>query len=319
VAAATLVTGCVFVPPIEPPPPVAAEPEVAPPAPVETHVVPPAQPEPLHTAVLVSDDIPEYVRIAEEIRRHQTDRVSIHNLDGRQANAESALDEISRVKPSRVVAIGLLAATVGRRVDAPMVFCQVYNYQDHDLLSPTSKGVYLLPPFANQLEAWRNLSPDLKRIGILTGPGQEALIAEIRDVVEQSALTLTVETVQSDKEALFAFKERMTPRIDGLWLLPDNRILSPEVVREIISYSAKHRKQVVVFGDALLGLGALMSVTSDERDVAERVLARFDDMSANRRLLGPDMQQLTMMHMNVNRDVAAHLGLVVPDQIVGAR
>ena len=41
----------------------------------------------------------------------------------------------------------------------------------------------------------------------------------------------------------------MTHAIDGLWLLPDNRILSPDVVREMMSYSAKHKKQVVVFGN----------------------------------------------------------------------
>jgi hypothetical protein len=86
-----------------------------------------------------------------------------------------------------------------------------------------------------------------------------------------------------------------------------------------MSYGAKHRKQIVVFGDNFLGLGALLSVTSDERDVAERVLARFDDMSETGRLLGPDMQQLTEIHTAVNPDVANYLGLVVPGQIIGAR
>ena len=318
---AVLVAGCVLVPPappVEPPPPiepVAAEPEIAPPPPAPVVPAPRRAP---RTAVLVSDDIPEYMRIAEEILRRDPEHVTVHNLDGQQANAESVLTEIDRVSSDRVIAIGLLAATIGRRSGAPMVFCQVYNYQDYDLLSPTSKGVYLLPPFALQLEAWKRLSKDLKAIGVLTGPGQEALIAEIQQTVERSGLTLAVATVRSDQEALLAFKD-MTQAIDGLWLLPDNRILSPDVIREIMSYSAKHRKQVVVFGNALLGLGALMSVTSDERDVAERVLARFENVSENGRLLGPDMQQLTKIHTDVNHEVARYLELVVPDQIIGAR
>ena len=324
VLSATLSAGCVFAPPtetVEPPPPVepiVAEPEPAPPppAPVEPPAPPPrAAP---RTAVLVSDDIPEYMRIAEEIQRRDPDHVTVHNLDGQQAKAESTLAEIDRVNSDRVVAIGLLAATVGRRADMPMVFCQVYNYQDYDLVSPTSKGVQLLPPFALQLEAWKSLAPQLQRIGIVTGPAQDVLIAEIRQVVERAGLTLTVATVQSDQEALLAFKD-MTLGIDGLWLLPDNRILSPDVVREMMSYSAKHRKQVVVFGSGLLGLGALMSVTSDERDVADRVLARFANTAENGRLLGPDMQQLTKIHTDVNHDVANYLGLVVPEQIIGAR
>ena len=320
-----LVAGCVYAPPAppvevsSPVEPIIAEPDVAPPprAPVVPRVVPAPRPTP-RTAVLVSDDIPEYMRIAEEIQRRDADHVTVHNLDGEQANAESTLAEIAGANSDRVIAIGLLAATVGRQISAPMVFCQVYNYQDYDLLSPTSKGVYLLPPFALQLDAWQSLSHDLKRIGVVTGPGQDALIAEIQQAVEQAGLSLTVATVQSDQEALVAFKD-MTRAIDGLWLLPDNRILSPGVVHEIMAYSAKHRKQIVVFGDGFLDLGALMSVTSDDRDVAERVLARFEDVSENGGLLGPDMQQLTKIHTDVNIEVANSLGLVVPYQIIGAR
>jgi ABC-type uncharacterized transport system substrate-binding protein len=296
---------------------VVVEPEPAPPAPPPVEAPAPApRPRP-RTAILVSDDIPEYMRIAEDLRQRDAEHMTVYNLDGIPAKADGVLAEFGATA-DRVIAIGLLAATVGRRAEKPMVFCQVYNYQDYDLLSSTSKGVQLLPPFGLQLEAWKSLSPELKRIGIVTGPSQEALVAEIQEVVDEAGLTLEVKTVQSDQEALLAFKD-MTQSIDGFWLLPDNRILSPEVVREIMSYSAKHRKQVIVFGNTLLGLGALMSVTSDEHDVADRVLARFENMSQNGQLRGPDMQQLTKIHTDVNHDVANYLELDVPDQIIGAR
>lgn len=319
-SAALLLGACVFAPPTPPvdgpaPEPLVVEPEPPPPAPEPVVVRPPAPP---RTAILVSDDIPEYMRIAEEIERRDAAHVTVHNLDGKDANAETALAAVLDASSDRIVAIGLLAATVGRRAEMPMVFCQVYNYQDYDLVSPTSKGVQMLPPFELQLEAWRSIAPGLNSIGIVTGPGQGALIADIQKVVEHAGLTLTIATVQSDQEALVRFKD-MTHAIDGLWLLPDNRILSPNVVREMMSYSAKHKKQVVVFGSGLLGLGALMSVTSDERDVADRVLARFEDMSDSGQLRGPDLQQLTKIHTSVNRDIARHLGLAIPDAQIGAR
>jgi ABC-type uncharacterized transport system substrate-binding protein len=258
------------------------------------------------------------MRIAEEIQRRDAEHVTVHNLDGSEANAVTTLAKIDGASSDRIVAIGLLAATVGRRAEMPMVFCQVYNYQDYDLVSPSSKGVQLLPPFDLQLEAWRSLAPELKSIGIVTGPGQDALIADIQEAVERAELTLTVATVQSDQEALVRFKD-MTHAIDGLWLVPDNRILSPNVVREMMSYSAKHKKQVVVFSSGLLGLGALMSVASDERDVADRVLARFENMSESGQLRGPDLQQLTKIHASVNEDIARHLGLAIPEALIGAR
>jgi ABC-type uncharacterized transport system substrate-binding protein len=258
------------------------------------------------------------MRIAEEIQRRDPDHVTVHDLDGQEANAGTTLSEIDGANSDRIVAIGLLAATIGRKTDVPMVFCQVYNYQDYDLVSPTSKGVQFLPPFSLQLVAWKTLAPELQSIGIVTGPGQDTLVAEIQRVVEAAGLTLLVETVQSDQEALLEFKE-MTLAVDGFWLLPDNRILSPDVVREMLSYSAQRRKQVVVFGNGLLGLGALMSVSSDEVDIAERVLVRFENMSEDGQLRGPDIQQLTKIHTNVNHDAANRLGLTVPDAFIGTR
>ena len=124
------------------------------------------------------------------------------------------------------------------------------------------------PPFDLQLDAWQTLSPALRSVGVIAGPNQDGLIAEIEEAAAAANVELLSRTVHSDKEALLAFK-RLTPNIQGLWLLPDNRILSPRVVREIMSYSAKRKTQIVVFGPSLLGFGALMSVTSTADDVAE--------------------------------------------------
>ena len=71
-----------------------------------------------------------------------------------------------------------------------MVFCQVFNYLEHDLLSPKSKGVKLLPPFRLQLDAWKELSPALQSIGLVIGPNQEALIAEATEAAEAYGIEL---------------------------------------------------------------------------------------------------------------------------------
>ena len=291
--------------PVPPAPIVELTPEASRPPP------PPAQPAPVvpvRTAVLLSDDIPEFTAISDEIeRRADSEHLVVYNLDGNLANIPRIKTEAAGV--DQIIAIGLLAASVGREIESKrMVFCQVFNYQDHNLLSTTTKGVNFLPPFDIQLQRWTAIAPDMRDIGILTGPNQEDLIAEIRAATESQGIGLAVREVSSDKEALYAFK-RLTPDIQGLWLLPDNRILSPGVVREIMSYSARHRKQVLVFGANLLGIGGLLSITSDPGDVAEQVLARLDQLSADGNLAGPDMRPLTTLHVEINPEVARHLGI----------
>ena len=104
--------------------------------------------------------------------------------------------------------------------------------------------------------------------------------------------------------------KRMVPRIDGFWLLPDNRVLSPSVLRGMMSYGAKHKRQIVVFNDKLLPLGALMSVSSDPDDVAEQVARLLDHAGAGGT---PVVAPLTRINVRINPAVADELGLIVPE------
>lgn len=315
--------GCAFFPstvetvqpaPVPPPPAAAvAEPVDIAPAPP----LPPAPSRPKRTVVLLSDDIPEFATIAAEIEaRADNDNLTILNLDGTPLNIPRVKTEAEGA--DQIIAIGLLAATVGLEIESKqLVFCQVYNYRDYDLLSATSKGVSLLPPFDLQLDHWTRLDPDLRSVGIITGPNQEDLVEEARAAAERHGIDLSVRNVSSDKEALYTFR-LLTPEIQGLWMLPDNRILSPEVVREIMAYSARHRKGVVVFGANLLSLGGLMSMTADAGDVAEQALRRLRQISANGNLAGPEMSPLTKVRVEVNPEIARHLGLSIPEALASS-
>lgn len=298
------------------PPPVVAEPTPEPvpePEPPAPDPVPEPAPEPAlsRVAILVSDDIPLFNSVADKVRRRlEPGEHTVHNLDGHPANSNRIIEEIQGIEPDQVVSVGLLAAQVGRQLDGvPMIFCYVFNYQDHDLITPYSKGVNLLPPFGMQLEAWRELSPGLSRVGVITGPNQEDLVDEIQKASETQEIELFARTVHSDQEALYVFK-RLTPDIQGLLLLPDNRILSPRVVREMMSYAARHRIQIVVFGSALLDFGAFMAITARDGDVADQVVARLGNLNDEGLPVGPDMTPLTRMDREINPDVAQHLGVV---------
>lgn len=315
-AISTLLGGCARLLPSvdtpEPPQSVATSPA----APEHRPVLPPVlPPKPAQVAILLSDDVPVFVSVADQLRRRLGDEHhTIHILDGHPANTRRILEEVESSDPDQVISIGLLAAQVGRQLDdVPMVFCCVFNYQEHDLISSTSKGVNLLPPFSMQLEAWRKFSPNLERIGVISGPSQDALIAEIKQAAAEVGIELLSRTVHSDQEALYGFK-RLAPEIQGLWLLPDNRILSPRVIREIMSYGGKHRIQIVVFGSGLLNLGGLMAITSRVGDVADQVVARLEHKAEDGRLTGPGMMPLTQMDLEINQDIARHLGLILSER-----
>jgi ABC-type uncharacterized transport system substrate-binding protein len=267
-------------------------------------------------AVVLSNELPDFVAIANELEnRLGNEKVTVHNLDGKPGNAEHVLAEVDAAGADQLVAVGLLAAKVGREQQSrPMVFCQTYNYKQYGLLSETSKGIGLLPPFDKQFDTGHELDSKLKRIGLLSGPNQEDLLAEIRLAGDDKGIEVISRVVNSDKEALLEFK-RMMANIQGLIILPDNRILSPGVLRELMSLGAKHRTQIAVYAPGLLNLGALVSFTGRPTDIAGAVITRLENIQTDGRIPGPDLVPLKDISVQVNPAVADHLSLIIPARL----
>lgn len=305
-----VLAGCSSAPPIiERPTPVEVPAEPAPlePAtpmaelPPSPAVKAPPPPPPPPIGIVVSSDIEAYAAVADALRlRLGEDRSRVFDLGGDASASARVHEAMASSGIRRYVAVGHLAATAEDLSSA--IFCQVLNYEPDGLLEKAAGGVKLLPPFELQLERWQALSPALQSIGVVTGPGQDALLAEIRQAVVDAGLQFHARIARSDKEALNAFK-RLVPTIDGFWMLPDHRILSPGVIREIMAYGTKHQKQIVVFNDKLLPLGALMSMTSEPDDVANQVIGLLARTTAGAE---PEMAPLTRVRVKLNPNVASN-------------
>jgi ABC-type uncharacterized transport system substrate-binding protein len=276
---------------------------------VKVTPMPEAAQQPVRTAILISDDAAHYQLVAEEIiRRMPAANYEVFHFEGSDHQVPGVLKELESYAPDQLVAVGLLAARTARmRPGLPLVFCRVFDYQSNSLISSNSIGVKLLPPFDLQMEAWKALNPDLQNIGVIMGPHQEDLAREITTSAARHGIEVKTVTVGSDQEALFKFK-RLVPAVEGMMILPDNRILSVTVLEELMAYGIRHRKQIVVFNDRLLKFGALMSITSNDGDVADQIIELMlnprPSATAHMRLV-----PLTSMQVAFNAGVASELGL----------
>lgn len=269
--------------------------------------VPPASSTLLPVTILLSDDLPAYSGIADELVKRLTEQPVIINLQGDTVSTAVTPELLRQTDKHRVVAIGPLAAQTAMRLTArQVVFCQVFNYRVHGLSKKHTRGVSFLPPMELQFRAWKKLDPGLQRVGVITGPGYEKLIEDARKAAQHHGIELFHRTVQTDMEMLYDFK-RLTPEIQGLWLLPDDRILSRRVLREIMSYSAKHQREVVVFHPELLRFGGLMSISSVDADVAEQVIAALHAVSRRTGATVDDLLPLKQVRIEVNSRVAQSL------------
>jgi len=207
------------------------------------------------------------------------------------------------------VAIGLPAARIARdEFRGPVVFAQVFNYKELLVEGRAIKGVAAMPPFDLHVQDWKKLDPQVRRIGLIVSPTHTDLVPQAELAARNASITVKHEVSGSDRETLYLFK-RLAPQIDGLWLIPDDRILSPAVLRDLMAYAVTHRVRVCVFSDTLLDWGALMSASATPTDIARTLHRVLETMMAGRTNALPPLTPLSELAIRINTSVAGRLGI----------
>ena len=160
-------------PEITPPPTIAAEPEIEPTPPPPPPVQQPIAP---LVAVVISDRASAYVDVADALGEY-LEEYEVYDLGDQSLSAKDAFAAIAESRALAVVAIGLPAAKAAQKFSTkPVVFSQVFNFNDYDFVGDDMKGVAVLPPINLQMEAWRELDPSIRNVGAILGAGHEQLI-----------------------------------------------------------------------------------------------------------------------------------------------
>lgn len=268
----------------------------------------PAREQPMFkVAVVLSSRASAYTGVSEGLAG-LLDNVEVYDLSDRSLSPRDAFTAIHNSGAGAVVAIGLRAAVYARDyAEIPAVFAQVFNDTGNQLIGDTVRGVAAIPPLAAQLDAWLKVTPGLKSVGAIVGSGHEKLLLEAADAAADRGLAFHHRVATSDRETLYIFT-RMLANIDGFWLFPDNRVLSATVLSEIFADASRHGVQIAVFNDSLLSLGASLSTTTDQQDIARTIAGILKQIQSSGVETVPVYSPLHDIHIRVNdslRQVAA--------------
>jgi len=290
-----------------------AAPAPPPPPATTTSSRPDAPTPPRREVAILFNGAPGYSEVATQLRKLlpvTTYRLTVVNVD--DVSSPAVLTSLRGKSGLFVVAIGLPAARIARdKLTAPVVFAQVFNYQELLVTGKTVRGVASMPPLDLQVQEWKKLDPKLRRMGLIVSSSHTDLIPQAERAATAASLAIRHEISASDRETLYLFK-RLAPQIDGLWLVPDDRILSPAVLRELLSYAVSHGVRVCVFSDSLLQWGALMSASPTPEDTARTLRRVLDTMMAGGAKTTPALTPLSEVGVRFNLQVAMRLGLPIP-------
>ena len=301
--AGLLLSGCASmyspdVPVVEDPPVVIVE------TPLDTITVTPLTRKPWDfelpsVAIVMTSNQPAYADVAVELAE-RVEHYQVYDLGDDSQPPVSVLRLINDSNSDVVVAIGLRAAQSSvAMADKPVIFSQVFNYQDHKLLTDNSRGVAAIAPLDAQIAAWKKIDPTMVRVGVIIGEGHDDLIQQARDAAARHDIELRVQVTRSDQETLYFFR-RMIRDIDGFWLFPDNRILSGRILQEMLADANRQQVPVTVPSEAMLELGATLSITTVAADIARTIVKVIREIQAGGLARVPPITPLSEIRVETN-------------------
>ncbi len=246
--------------------------------PVGTSVTKPQPPVPEPVAVVVGKKLSNsLLALTDSLAEHMVRPYRIFELGGN--STESLLDNLSEMNPTTVVAIGQLALEFAAQLkDVDVIYAQVFN-------PPAGhRGVAPIPPFDMQLTYWQEISSQLKRIGVLGSAAMRDVIDSLESAAAEKNIKLIRREVTSDKETLQVFRS-MVPYIDGFVFLPDESVLSPDVIRRIIVHGSRNNLQILVYSPYMFDLGAYLYISAEQNDVAEQIVVLLEEHDTRTRAL----------------------------------
>jgi ABC-type uncharacterized transport system substrate-binding protein len=231
-------------------------------------------------ALIISMQIRPYLDAAEGIQEVINEKLDVTSerftLDSMEEENLAALCERFMNKEfGAVIAIGPEAARfVWTRLPKSLKIVKTYTM----VLNPAKVipqdsatcGIPLNIPVEEQVRMISRLLPGLRRVGILYDPRNNA--AFFRKALGCSAMVgiqLMPVQVHSKKEIPHALKE-VWEWVDGLWLIPDQTIISESLVQYIIREAISNRVVAIGYNRFFLNNGAGLAFILDYKEIGRQ-------------------------------------------------
>ena len=230
-------------------------------------------------AVLVSLNIRPYIEAVEGLKERLSEQnaavIEVFNMENYTGNARNILSKsLSDEKFDICIAVGPEAArfiwTGDLAGQALKIYSMVLNPDKIVELTEPVCGISLDIPVKIMMQIFSKVLPSLTRIGLLYDPKNNSEFAR-RAVLEAAVMDLEIIPLEvSLRKKIPAVLKAHWGTIDGLWLIPDQTIITETLVRHIIKQSISHGKAVFGYNRYFYKSGAALCYILDYREIGKQ-------------------------------------------------
>lgn len=232
-----------------------------------------------------------------------------------EASAPDIVQQIERVSPSVVLAIGQKALQTAQQAGATVVFCMVLG--PSAVSSRTVTGLRLEVAPEAQLDSFRRVYPSARRLGVIyDSKTWSGYLAEATKAAASRGFTLVPKPVSDGREVRAALND-IAGDIDALWLIPDPQLISAEMFNFLLVFTLEHKIALFGFFESFTRAGALASVAPDYTAIGRQAAKLASDLAAKpaetRLPVPPSVPSPGVLTINVR--TARQLGIDVADEV----
>jgi len=242
-----------------------------------------------------------------------------YNLKGKNNNAKDVAKKIHKNPPQFILALGLLAAQATKLhlSDIPVLYCMVSNPQRYDLVGENIVGISLDVPGETQFARYKAIVPNLRTIGVIYDPTKsEALVLEATEAASKLGLELISVPVSSHKKVPEALRG-ILGKIDALWTVPDDTVLTTDSFRFLLVTSLEHKLPFLAISDIFVKVGALATIAPVPDELGRQLCRLIASIQNGQVDLGKvDVLPPVQADLVINVKTAAKIGLELSPEIL---
>jgi len=250
-------------------------------------------------------------------------RYVYQSAQGAQATAVQIARQFVGEQPAVIVAISTPSAqaVAAATRDIPVVFSAVTDPVGAQLVKSIEApggnvtGVSDMTPVNEQVALIREITPSVKRIGVLFNPGEPNSVTSVR-MLREAATKAGMEVVEAaaTKSAdVQASARSLIGKVDAIYVPTDNTIVS---AFEAVAGVAQSAKLPLYSGDTdSVARGALASVGFNYFEVGLQTAKVVDRVLKGEKPGAIPAVFATGTDLHINKGVASKIGLTIPDAV----
>ncbi|MDR1907873.1 MAG: ABC transporter substrate-binding protein [Holosporales bacterium] len=245
-----------------------------------------------------------------------------YTCQANQATASQIASKVAGEDSPVFVAIGTLPAlasfSMAKNGNLKLVFSSVTNPSDisNSFAGSNATGVSNFVQLRPQIELFREIQPNLKKLGIIYNSGESnsvAIVEKLRVVLKEMGIELVEQSIQRSSDIPQAVNSIVT-RVDAVFISNDNTVLAG--ISFVIKVCTANKVPVYVSDTDQVEKGCLASLGPNQYDIGVQTGKIIEKVKNGADINSIAVEYPVKTELFVNIDAASAIGIIIPDSVL---